>query len=169
MARARETEPPYFHGSVRSDLGAGTLLVPGGPIKPHLRVEEIFEAVRRERFPDRPSRFESVYVSEDPTQIAEHGTLYRVEIRGNAFRADSGAFTEAVFSSDERMAVLRALEYWKGATSGTRIAEVLVDGIVRVLGPGPERVAVSDPVFGRYWTVMDDWRESLETRTLGGA
>lgn len=171
MSAAHASEPRYFHGSDRSHLEAGTLLVPGGPVKQHLRVEEIFEAVRQELFPDRPSRFGCVFVSDDPKRSAIYGTLYRVSIEGNVFRADGELFTDGVLAPSEHARVHSAIEYWEGPSDATNILEILVEGTVRVLGPGPARIYVPDRFLG-YWTVSDDWRDASdprEVRTIGGA
>lgn len=90
------------------------------------RLEEIFEEVRLEKYPSRPSRLNCVYLCENikgfsgksfcsyPARYG--GETYKVELRGdyNLFRANAEYFTEATFASDEENIRAWAEEYWKG-------------------------------------------------------
>ena len=82
--------------------------------KPRMRdgVEEIFEEVRKEKFPDRPSRFNCVYLCENLDGFSGRsfcrsgnptgGVTYIVELRGdyNIFKTNAEIWSEAVFSME---------------------------------------------------------------------
>ena len=104
------------------------------------RAEEIFEEVRREQFPDRPSRLDCVFLCENLEGMEgrsfcsyparNDGETYEVELRGNynIFKTDSEYWTEAVWRGEDEENVRRwAEEYWKGPDEGGPIfAEILV-------------------------------------------
>jgi len=102
------------------------------------RAEEIFEEVRKEKFPDRPSRLNCVYICENlegyeggsfcSYPARDGGETYEVELRGNykIFKTDSEYWTEAVWQGEDEENIRRYAEaYWEGSDMPT-FAEILV-------------------------------------------
>jgi len=102
------------------------------------RAEEIFEEVRKEKFPDRPSRLNCVFICENlegyegrsfcSYPARGDGETYEVELRGNykIFKTDSEYWTEAVWKGEDEENMRRYAEaYWEGSDSPT-FAEILV-------------------------------------------
>ena len=104
-------------------------------------IEEIFEEVRKESFPDRPSRLNCVYLCDNLEgfsggsfcSYSEHGDgeTYEVELHGDykIFKTNSEYWTEAVmgyFNYKNEDDVKRwAKTYWEGDDNPT-FGEILV-------------------------------------------
>ena len=105
------------------------------------KVEKIFEEVRREQFPDRPSRLSCVYLCKNLDghsggsfcryPAPGNGETYEVRLKGeyNLFEADADYWTEAVMSferGDEQRVRTLAEEYWEGDDTYMGSGEILV-------------------------------------------
>ena len=103
-------------------------------------IEKVFEKIRKKSFPDRPSRFNCVFLCENIKgyegrsycNAREPNETYEVELRGdyNLFKTDSGNWTEVVdrYSRGEigEDGMVRWAElYWKG-TDNPLFGEILV-------------------------------------------
>ena len=126
-----QTSGPY-----RGQVEFGVTHVPKAIPRQSGNVEEIFEAVRKEFYPERPSRYDCVFLCENLEGFSgrsfcrfpakDDGETYEVKLQGDfkVFRANAEYFTEAVFRKD--MAEEYAHEYWKGKESNITFLEVLV-------------------------------------------
>lgn len=105
------------------------------------RVEEIFEEVRKEQFPERPSRLDCVYLCENLDGPAGEsfcsyparagGETYEIRLEGNynLFKTNSEYWTEAVtsFSRGHEDNVRGFAEaYWEGDDPYMTFSEILV-------------------------------------------
>jgi hypothetical protein len=132
-----QTRGPW---KAESQIDFGVTHVPRAKPREHESglIEEIFEEVRKEKFPDRPSRLNSVFLCENLEGFAggsfctlparRGGETYEVELRGNynIFKTDSEYWTEAVWlEGDEENARRWAEAYWKGSDRPS-FAEILV-------------------------------------------
>ena len=105
------------------------------------RVEEIFEEVRKEQFPERPSRLDCVYLCENLDGPAgesfcsyparDGGETYEIRLEGdyNLFKTNSEYWTEAVTSfsrGDEDKVRGFAEAYWEGDDPYMTLSEILV-------------------------------------------
>lgn len=107
----------------------------------HRRIEEIFERVRREEFPNRPSRIGAKFVCPSLKGFCRadgYKKVYQVKVSGKAFQTNAEYYTEAFYSarggaSDERLASW-ARSYWKGGRAPF-FPEVIVQGTVTIIGP----------------------------------
>ena len=123
-----------------SQIDFGTTHVPKA--KPfNMHIEEIFEEVRRAKFPDRPSRLDCVYLCENVKgwrgnsfcryPASGDGETYQVQLRGkyNIFKTDSQFWTEAVIAyqryKDEDSVRRYANIYWEGVDEPSS-SEILV-------------------------------------------
>lgn len=120
----------YYHAS-EFIFNVGDNVRPAGP-RANKRIEEIFERVRKEKFPNRPSRYTCIYVSDDPRKISIHGTVYAVKVEGIAFRTDQEAYTAAFFKESDADVESWAEAYWEGCRGIE--PEVLVEGRVTIIG-----------------------------------
>tara|TARA_Y100000310_G_C20576670_1_gene760770 strand:- start:191 stop:694 length:504 start_codon:yes stop_codon:yes gene_type:complete len=140
----------------------GPWLHPEDPIGQHVpkarprqedggRIEDIFEAVRKEKFPDRPSRLDCVYLCENVKgwegrsycryPASDGGETYEVELRGdyNLFKANAEFWVAALERVDNESETRSFAEsYWKGAGKSVTFLEILVS---------PPEAAV---IVGRY-------------------
>ena len=124
-----------------SQIEFGVTHVPEAKPRQQDRIEEIFEEVRKEKFSDRPSRYNCIYLCENlegwevksfcsfPT--ANEDETYEVELRGdyNLFKTNAEYWTEAVMRSmrgDEESAYRYAEAYWEGGTEYVTFLEILV-------------------------------------------
>jgi len=105
-------------------------------------IEELFEEVRKEKFPDRPSRLNCIFLCENLEGYSGgsfcsypargDGETYEVELRGQykLFKTNSEYWTEAVIgydrSKDENRARGWAEAYWEGDVGPGSMAEILV-------------------------------------------
>tara|TARA_R110002110_G_scaffold166463_1_gene367042 strand:+ start:218 stop:970 length:753 start_codon:yes stop_codon:yes gene_type:complete len=121
-----QTRGPW---KAESLIDFGTTHVPKA--KPfNMPIEEIFEEVRRAKFPDRPSRLNCVYLCDnvkgwDGNSFCSYpargdGETYQVQLRGeyNIFKTNSEYWTEASLAyqryKDEDSVRRWANTYWKG-------------------------------------------------------
>ena len=132
---------------VGEELQFGVTHVPKAIPQGARRLEEIFEKVRKEEFPGRPSRLDCVFLCDglgeghfcpEPDnkwrrEIFGEAHIFRVELRGNpnVFRTDSEYWTEASVRSRRGAAdstiISWAQAYWEGnIDSGHTFIEVLV-------------------------------------------
>lgn len=102
------------------------------------RTEETFELVRRNLFPDRPSRYTCNYAA--PTIEAARSWrrrrpyIYAAALSGNIFAANSELWTLAIEYSDRPDRVVEiASTYWSGTLGYPTLVELLVDGDVSIL------------------------------------
>jgi len=121
-----------------SQIEFGVTHVPKSIPRQQGRIEEIFEEVRKEKFPGRPSRLNCVYLCENlkgwegksfcsyPARGGDE--TYEVELRGDysLFKTNSEYWTEAVMRGDEESARRYAEAYWGGADEYTTFLEILV-------------------------------------------
>ena len=121
-----QTKGPW---KAESQIDFGTTHVPKA--KPfNMPIEEIFEEVRRTKFPDRPSRLNCVYLCENVEgwkgnsycdyPARNDGETYQVQLKGNpnVFKTNTEFWTEAVFAfqryKDEDSVRRWAYAYWEG-------------------------------------------------------
>jgi hypothetical protein len=161
----------FYHGSP-FPLNVGDKILPSKPRMDKKgkvsEVEEIFEKVRRERFPDRPSRFGAMYVDTDPLNLGYYGIIYAVEVKGKYFATDQEIFTEACedFGRGYKSRVYEWAEaYWSGR-QGASIPEVIVNGEVTVLGLA-DFIDVGDEVRIISDDICDDEGMKVPKGTLG--
>ncbi len=121
-----------------SQIEFGATHVPKATPRQQDRIEKIFEEVRKEKFPDRPSRLNCVYLCENlegyegksfcSYPARNDGETYEVELRGdyNLFKTNSEYWTEAVMRGDEESVRRYAAAYWKGGTEYITFLEILV-------------------------------------------
>ena len=124
-----------------SQIEFGVTHVPKATPRQQDRIEEIFEEVRKEKFPDRPSRLNCVYLCENlegyegksfcSYPARDDGETYEVELRGNynLFKTNSEYWTEAVMRGErEGEEGIRswAEAYWGGADKYVTFLEILV-------------------------------------------
>ena len=121
-----------------SQIEFGVTHVPEAKPRQQDRIEEIFEEVRKEKFSDRPSRYNCIYLCENlegwegksfcsyPTDNEDE--TYEVELRGdyNLFKTNAEYWTEAVMRGDEESARSYAEAYWDGAGVNVTFLEILV-------------------------------------------
>jgi len=122
-----------------SQIEFGVTHVPKATPRQRDRTEEIFEEVRKEKFPDRPSRLNCVYLCENlkgwegksfcSYPARNNSETYEVELRGdyNLFKTNAEYWTEAVMRGDEESARSYAEAYWEGAGEYVTSLEILVD------------------------------------------
>jgi hypothetical protein len=140
----------------------GVTHVPKARPRPQTRIEEIFEEVRKNQFPSRPSRLNCVYLCENlegwegksfcSYPARDDGETYEVSLRGNynLFKANSEYWTEAVVRGDEESVKRYAEAYWEGGGHVTFL-EILVSPpesaiIIRKYGKPEEIPGVGDEV-----------------------
>lgn len=121
-----------------SQIEFGVTHVPKATPRQQDRIEEIFEEVRKEKFPDRPSRLNCVYLCENlkgwegksfcSYPARNNSETYEVELRGdyNLFKTNAEYWTEAVMRGDEESARSYAEAYWEGADNYVTSLEILV-------------------------------------------
>jgi len=134
--------------------------------------EQLFDQVRKEKWPDRPSRlgsklvFPSIYAAiswaSDIWSEDNFNDVYQVEVTGKVFYTNMEYWTEADFKSKEARAY--AEEYWKGDPSSmskkrdaSDMVEVLVDGsakIIRHIDPNKVRL-----LHTKRWESKDNKKE----------
>ena len=124
-----------------SQIEFGVTHVPKARPRPQTRIEEIFEEVRKNQFPSRPSRLDCVYLCENlegwegksfcSYPAPGDGETYEISLRGsyNLFEANSEFWTEAVvaYNRNKREDDVEswAKSYWKGGGIPT-FGEILV-------------------------------------------
>lgn len=108
-----------------------TRMVPISPM-----IELIYELVRRNDFPTRPSRYASMFALETADDAIHfrsargwQGRLFKVE-SASAFRAD---MNQLQIGASSIVALLQAKKYWEGAASAAPQWEFLLQGPIRVL------------------------------------
>ena len=106
----------------------------GGKI---VEIEKIFEEIRKQEFPNRPSRMSAVYVDTHPWTGEEYGLVYAVKVEGIVFRTDQGTFTEAgerwFFKKNKEEIKELARSYWENNPFAAS-PETIVNGTVTILG-----------------------------------
>ena len=114
-----------------------------------LITENVFEEVRKQHYPSRPSRLVNIFVcpaypsefceKDDPTK-----TIFEVDVRGKTFGANADYYTHGIYAATDLKYKLgdpeeltekikeAAHNYWgkRGAVN-----EVIVDGTVTIVGP----------------------------------
>lgn len=100
-------------------------------------IEILFEYVRRAYYPDRPSRFQSMFAFEDLNQAIEfkarygngQGTIWQIESK-KYLKADMGLL---LFGNTILVSSYLAHKYWKGEAGQNPIWEVLLMPPIRVI------------------------------------
>lgn len=100
-------------------------------------IEMLFEYVRRACFPDRPSRFQSMFAFEFLNEAIEikarygndQGTIWQIE-SNEYFKADMGLL---IFGNTILVHSYLAHNYWKGKAGQNPIWEVLIINPIRVI------------------------------------
>ena len=130
-----QTQGPW---KSENQIEFGVTHVPKAIARQRDRVEEIFEEVRKEKFPDRPSRLNCVYLCENlkgwegksfcSYPARDNSETYEVELRGdyNLFKTNSEYWTEAVMRENEESARSYAEAYWEGLGEYVTSLEILV-------------------------------------------
>jgi len=112
----------------------------------HKELELIFERVRKQVAPGKPSRIGAIYVCpslegfcrRDHNWSAEGG-VYEVAVQGKTFLTNASYYTEAIFNWERQQDVASAERWakqyweWKGKVPKLFFAEVIVQGKVTVL------------------------------------
>lgn len=109
-----------------------------GQTNPEPIIEVIWEAVRRDFYPDRPSRLVSLYAFPDIAAAeqfrddrAPGSAIYEIAVADDHFRGDQ----EQLDLSDTGLDILaHALRYWDGAPTNNPIWEILVP-LPTTIGP----------------------------------
>lgn len=112
----------------------------------HKDLEQIFERVRKQVAPGKPSRIGAIYVCPSPEGFCRlkgnwnaPGGIYEVAVQGKTFLTNASYYTEAIYKweSDrsEETAERWAKQYWEwtGKVPKHDFAEVIVQGKVTVL------------------------------------
>jgi hypothetical protein len=125
---------------------------------PRTLVELVFEEVRGDHYPSRPSRLVNKFVCPDyPSEFCEPGdsskTIFEVEVRGKTFEANADHYARALDPAIDYLHRLgdreelkekirqEAHKYWRGSRKGN---EVIVDGTVTIVGPVEQRKKGTD-------------------------
>lgn len=100
-------------------------------------VEKIFEDIRKEEFPGKPSRLNCVFVDDNPRALEGTGIVYAVEAKGKMLKTDQEYFTNASVSykANSSIQIVKnfARLYWEGETNPS-FSETLVEGEVIITG-----------------------------------
>jgi len=137
---------PRDQGLVKPGFRVPPARLPLHPTRPeHKRVEAIFEKVRREQFPNRPSRIGAKFVCPSlkgwcKPKVVGTGSgsgIYEVSVSGKVFETDSEYYTEAAFAAgsraDDETLSSWAESYWEGRSGAPFFPEVVVQGTVTVI------------------------------------
>lgn len=123
--------PPFFRS-----LGE----VPAGP---NVLVEKIFERIRQQEFPHRPSRIGAIFLCDSPVGFCKQKPgkfIHRVEAQGKAFKTNAECYTEAFWTAyrhPEQISTIEswAREYWGGKSHAPFFPEIVLQGTAQVKGP----------------------------------
>ncbi len=150
-----------------SQIEFGVTHVPKARPRPQTRIEQIFEEVRKNQFPSRPSRLNCVYLCENLKgwegksfcSYPPHsdGETYEVKLRGNynLFKTNSEYWTEAevAYTRNKREDDVErwAKSYWDDDDGMPTFTEILVSPpesaiIIRKYGKPEEIPGVGDEV-----------------------
>lgn len=146
--------------------GDASQIKPGFKVPPapprQTPVEKIFERVRREEYPDRPSRLGAIYVcpslkgfcqpGQEDWETGQPEYIFEVRVQGKTFTTDGEAFTEARMSGNAEIVESWANTYWSSTGMPPFFPEVLVDGtvtVIRRIQPRPGKAA-AQRVAARY-------------------
>ncbi|MEN6316866.1 MAG: DUF2441 domain-containing protein [Clostridiaceae bacterium] len=102
--------------------------------------EVIFEEVRKDFFPDRPSRYRGLWVIPDDTDclrywwntLGKNGAILKLKITGKLHRANQ----QYLMINTNRLDFIRqeAFKYWAGTTGINRVEEeCLFEGFIEVI------------------------------------
>ncbi len=95
-------------------------------------VEQVFEQVRQNEFPDRPSRLESVFLTTHLKYFPLQEYCYEVDCTGNRFKTDQDLHSSASVFRQCRPDIKKwARKYWSGSEN-PETPEVLVKGEVTI-------------------------------------
>jgi predicted Zn-ribbon and HTH transcriptional regulator len=152
----------YYHASPFI-FNVGDKIKPSGPRERNMKIENIFEDVRKREFPNKPSRMSAIYVDTDARGLESYGLVYAVEVRGNVHRTDQEQYTEASFHPEDAESWARS--YWEGG-SWLSIPEVIVNGKVTVIGLA-DYVKVGDKIQIIVSGLEDDDGNSVPKGSVG--
>jgi len=127
--------------SVREPIKLGSKLRPSH--REEDTTEEFIEKIRKEEFPDKPSRLQAYFIAPDADSAREWNRFlkrkhtYLVNYKGNAHRADGEVYTEVNFKTwdqDFVQAGKYARNYWEGIDISP-LSEIVIekDGEVVVI------------------------------------
>jgi hypothetical protein len=96
-------------------------------------MEKVWEDVRREHYPDRPSRVGNTFICPDYKSAVKwvghsHWRIFEVKYSGKAFRGDARWWNMRGRDYEEW-----AHEYWKGQPRGGEYPELIVKGPVEIV------------------------------------
>ena len=102
--------------------------------------ELIFESIRKEFYPELPSRQKCIWLIQDnkeslefwkKTIRSEHQKIFRVSIEGNIHRASHKWLIRGTYSLNKWYEL--AHNYWKGKDSGEIDDEILYEGKIKII------------------------------------
>jgi hypothetical protein len=103
--------------------------------------EDVFEQVRKEQYPSKPSRMDSIFICESEAQLQNFlessgrplDVVYEIELTDPTASLHRGCLTHLDFSEQENLGTLRAKahDYWSGGN--VQRPEVLTTSSVRIL------------------------------------
>jgi len=101
-------------------------------------VEEVFEEIREDEFPDRPSRLNNnfVYPTIEGALADFEDRFYEVEATGKVFYTDLTLWSEGediYYGHDEEATSNVIREYWKGSLHIDKNTEAIIDGVVKIV------------------------------------
>lgn len=137
--RVKEASKEYYwHARESGKVSPGFLVPPARTWQSprHRELESIFEQVRKEKYPNRPSRIGARFVCPALEGFCSWSPVYKVLVEGKTFIADAEMYTMAIEllekgAPKERIRSL-ADQYWKYDHKG-HSQEVVVQGKVTVL------------------------------------
>lgn len=130
----------YFYHGTNAKLNVNDLLIPkrkeklGQRPRRLIMLEDLFEEVRRNEFPQRPSRLNCVYVADKPEKALQKDYLYQVIADGNLFLTDQNLFTFAgSYAKNKNELIDYARSYWSEIKRSYDRPEILVEGEVKII------------------------------------
>ncbi|MGM5484000.1 MAG: DUF2441 domain-containing protein [Nanobdellota archaeon] len=151
----------YFHASPFI-FNIGDNVRPAGPRIQRMDIEKVFEEVRKKEFPDKPSRFDCIYTTDDPRSVETYGVVYAVEVHGILHKTDEEPFTEACIKPDD--AEDWARDYWEGNPHTS--PEILVKGKVKIIGLA-DYIKIGDKIEIIVNGLKDDEGKSITKGSRG--
>jgi len=106
----------YWQHPLFENVGIGTKLDSSSYRCKFVGIENVFERIRPKEY---PSRINSILLSMTPNNptFNNNASIYRVEMYGTIFCADSRKFQEAIHSSDAESIKEWATKYWSGMSN----------------------------------------------------
>lgn len=148
------TTPRLYYWLASQQLAAGSVVEPGTWYKivsnssghSHALMEEVYERIRAESYPLRPSRQKSMYLFDDESIAAkfkndngwDHTDLYKVEITDPHAKQTKLNSDLVSIGNGSRLHTInelarKASTYWESANSECAKPEVLVESSIKIV------------------------------------